>query len=194
MTVQTEPAGVAGVVIPEIRLIETAKFTDMRGFFSETYNRERMRRDGIAVEFVQDNHSLSRAAGTLRGLHFQRPPFAQAKLMRVIRGRIWDVAVDIRHGSPSFGKWMGVELSAETGQQLYVPTGFAHGFVTLESDTEIFYKVSNYYAPDHDLGIRWDDPDLGILWPLAGKEPVLSERDRNFPALSELPVIFEYPG
>lgn len=181
-----------GFASPDVRLIATAKFEDARGFLSETYNRGALRRDGIDVEFIQDNHSLSRRAGTLRGLHFQAPPFAQAKLVRVIRGRIWDVAVDIRHGSRSFGRWAAIELSAESWRQLYIPSGFAHGFLTLEDETEVTYKVSAPYAPDHDGGIRWDDPDLAIDWPLAGMTPVLSDKDNRLPALRDLPVIFEY--
>jgi dTDP-4-dehydrorhamnose 3,5-epimerase len=170
------------------------RFEDPRGWFSETYNDARYRALGIGDVFVQDNHSLSRPAGTLRGLHFQRPPHAQAKLVRCLRGRIWDVAVDIRAGSPSFGHWVAAELTAAVGEQLYIPTGFAHGFVTLEPDCEVAYKTSALYAPESDGGIVWNDPDIAVAWPLAGSEPALSEKDRVLPMLKGLETGFAYDG
>jgi dTDP-4-dehydrorhamnose 3,5-epimerase len=145
---------------------------------------------GIAIDFVQDNHSLSAAVGTVRGLHFQTAPFAQAKLIRVVRGRIFDVAVDIRRSSPTFGKHVAVELSAENWRQLLVPVGFAHGFCTLEPDCEIQYKVSAYYSAADDFGLAWDDPALGIPWPVRSEEAVLSDKDRRQPTLAELPAYF----
>jgi len=134
---------------------------------------------------VQDNASYSREAGTIRGLHYQRPPAAQAKLVRVVRGRVLDVAVDLRRGSPSYGRFVAVELTAEGGEQLFVPVGFAHGFCALEPDTEVAYKVSDFYAPQHEAGVIWNDPDIGIEWPLAGGEPVLSDKDTRLPRLAE---------
>jgi dTDP-4-dehydrorhamnose 3,5-epimerase len=178
------------MALPDVRIVNPQRIGDRRGFFSETYNRQRFADAGIDVEFVQDNHSLSAAAGTVRGLHFQSEPFAQAKLIRVVRGRIVDVAVDIRRSSPTFGKHIAVELSAENGLQLFVPVGFAHGFCTLEPDTEIVYKVSAYYSAAHDHGLRWNDPDLGIVWPVAPTEAVLSEKDRLQALLAELPAYF----
>jgi len=148
---------------------------------------------GIDLDFVQDNHSLSAQTGTLRGLHFQTPPHAQAKLVRCGRGRLYDVAVDIRRGSPAYGRWVGVELSFKNGKQLLVPAGFAHGFVTLEPNTEIVYKCSDYYAPDCDAGIAWDDRDLEIEWPLSGM-PVLSGKDAAALRLAEIESPFAYEG
>ena len=165
-------------------------FRDERGFFSETYSRRTMAEAEIADEFVQDNHSLSVPRGTLRGLHFQAPPAAQAKLVRVVRGSILDVAVDIRVGSPSFGQHVSRALSARTRDQLYIPEGFAHGFCTLEPDTEVIYKVSRYYDSEHDHGLLWNDPAMGIDWPV--KDPLLSGKDRLQPMLSELPAYFRY--
>jgi dTDP-4-dehydrorhamnose 3,5-epimerase len=179
--------------IEGVLLVEPKRFQDRRGFFSETYNAAELARHGFASIFVQDNHSLSTAAGTVRGLHFQTPPFAQAKLIRVVRGAIRDVAVDIRRGSPTFGRHVSVELSAENGLQLLIPEGFAHGFVTLRPLTEVAYKVSAPYAPAHDRGIAWDDPVLGIDWPVTGDEAVLSAKDASLPALAELdnPFLWE---
>ncbi|TDH38725.1 dTDP-4-dehydrorhamnose 3,5-epimerase [Pseudohoeflea suaedae] len=168
------------------------RFGDDRGFFSETYNARLWKEGGIAVDFVQDNFSLSRDVGTVRGLHFQTPSHAQAKLVRVTRGRVFDVAVDIRKGSPDFGKWVGVELSAEKWNQLFVPAGFAHGFVTLEADTEMAYKVSAFYSKEHDRAIRFDDPELGIDWPLAPGKAVLSSKDAAAGPLSEMETGFVY--
>lgn len=176
--------------LPDVRIINPQRIGDQRGFFSEIYNRQRFAEAGIDLEFVQDNHSFSASAGTVRGLHFQSEPFAQAKLIRVIRGRILDIAVDLRHSSPTFGRHVAVELSAETGHQLFVPVGFAHGFCTLEPDTEIQYKVSAYYSAAHDHGLRWDDPALGITWPVEPSRAVLSDKDRRHPTLAKLPAHF----
>ena len=162
---------------------------DHRGYFGETYSRRRYTDMGIDVEFVQDNHSLSHAAGTLRGLHFQGPPAAQGKLVRCGRGAIFDVAVDIRRGSPTYGKWEGYELTAENGHQLYVPVGFAHGFVTLEPDSEIVYKCTDYYAPETEGAVRWDS--CGIDWPLS-VDPILSDKDALAPALADFASPFTY--
>ena len=171
--------------------IKPQRHGDHRGFFAETYSRRKYFELGIDVEFVQDNHSLSRDVGTLRGLHFQAPPHAQAKLVRCGRGAIFDVAVDIRRGSPTYGQWEGYELTAENGDQLYIPAGFAHGFVTLEPDSEIVYKCSDYYAPETEGSVLWNDPDIGIDWP-TGSDPILSDKDTNAPLLSDLesPFIF----
>lgn len=175
-------------------LITPPRFTDERGWFQETYNQRRAAELGIDVEFVQDNHSLSRPAGTLRGLHFQTPPHGQAKLIRCMRGRILDVTVDVRRGSPTYARWVSVELSAENGAQLFVPVGFAHGFVTLEPDCEVAYKVSDFYAPECDGGIRFDDPDIRLSWPFPADELVLSHKDRALPLLSEFESPFAYDG
>lgn len=172
--------------IPDVLLIEPRRFGDARGFFSEVWKRSALTAQGFAVDFVQDNHSLSREVGVLRGLHFQRPPTAQGKLVRVVRGRILDVAVDIRVGSPTYGQHVACELSAESWQQLWVPRGFAHGFLTLETDTEVLYKVDAEYDPATDGGIAWDDPALGIDWPLPPGGPVLSDKDRKAPRLAEI--------
>lgn len=173
--------------LPEVRLIRPVRHGDSRGYFAETWNRETLRAHGLELDFVQDNQSRSATPYTLRGLHIQRPPYMQAKLVRVLKGRIYDVAVDIRRGSPTFGRHVGVELTADGLEQLLVPRGFLHGFVTLEPNTEVFYKVDNRYAPDHDTGVRWNDPDLAIAWPLqAATEPVLSAKDRALPGFAEL--------
>ncbi len=163
---------------------------DERGFFSETYNRRSFAEAGIEIDFVQDNHSLSRQAGVLRGLHYQLPPVAQVKLVRVVRGAIFDVVVDIRRGSPTFGRWVGIEVSAAQWNQVLVPAGFAHGFQTLEPDTEVAYKVSATYSAPHDRAIRWNDPAIGILWPQAA-ERVLSAKDEAAPLLAEA-ELFEF--
>ncbi|MBB4266627.1 dTDP-4-dehydrorhamnose 3,5-epimerase [Roseospira visakhapatnamensis] len=178
--------------IPEVKLITPRLFGDHRGFFSETYNRRALAEAGITLDFVQDNHSKSARPGTLRGLHFQTPPASQAKLVRVVRGAVWDVAVDLRQGSPTFGRWVGAELSAENWTQILVPAGFAHGFVTLLADTEVEYKVTAYYAPDHDKGLAWNDPDLAIDWPLPPgvDQPILSDKDTRQPRFAELPSVF----
>lgn len=178
-----------------VRLIKPKRFSDERGWFSETYRLDRYADHGVADAFVQDNHSLSRPSGTLRGLHFQTPPHGQAKLVRCVRGRIYDVAVDLRKGSPTYGHYVGAELSAENGWQLYVPVGFAHGFLTLEADCEVIYKVSSYYAPAHDGGLRWDDPDIGLAWPLpGGLAPTVSAKDANLPSLRGFDSPFAYDG
>lgn len=176
--------------IPDVKILTPKRFGDARGFFSETYNKAALAEHGITLDFIQDNHSMSQPVGVLRGLHFQTPPFAQDKLVRVVRGRIYDVAVDIRSGSPTYGKWVGAEISAEEWNQILVPVGFAHGFVTLEPDTEVIYKVTGPYAPDHDKGLAWNDPAIGIDWPLNGVEPTLSDKDTKHPGLADLPAYF----
>lgn len=175
------------LTIPGVRLVVPDRFGDERGYFSETYNRQVFAASGIGDEFVQDNHSLSGPVGTVRGLHYQLPPFAQGKLVRVVRGAIHDVAVDLRRDSPSFGAHVAATLSAANGHQLYVPEGFAHGFCTLEPDTEVVYKVTAYYSREHDRGIRWDDPALGIAWPVQAAAAVLSAKDRTLPRLADVP-------
>ena len=187
---EIEQTTLQGVVI-----ITPARYGDARGFFSESWNKARMAQAGLDYDFVQDNHSLSGAAGTVRGLHFQTPPFAQDKLIRCGRGALLDVAVDIRRGSPTFGQWIGIELSAENGKQLLIPAGFLHGFVTRMPDTEIIYKCTNYYAPDCDAAVRYDDPDIGIDWGLGDTAPLLSEKDTSAPLLRDIetPFIFEGP-
>ena len=177
--------------IPDIRVLSPKKFGDRRGFFSETYNKQAFAALGIDIDFVQDNHSYSADKGTVRGLHFQTPPFAQDKLVRVARGSVFDIAVDLRQGSSSYGRHVSTVLSAEAWNQILVPIGFAHGFMTLEPDTELIYKVSNYYAPDHDKGLLWNDPALGINWPIADDEAVFSEKDRKLPRLAELITPFD---
>lgn len=177
--------------IPDVKLVTPQRFGDHRGFFCESYNRQRFADAGIMTDFVQDNHSLSMAVGTVRGLHFQSSPFAQAKLVRVLRGRILDVAVDLRRSSPTYGRHVAVELSADNGHQLLVPIGFAHGFCTLEPNCEIAYKVSAYYSAAHDHGLAFDDPDLAIDWPVPPTEAILSDKDRGNPPLANLPVYFE---
>ena len=183
---------VTALSIPDVKLIVPKRFEDARGFFVETYNRRRLAEAGINLDFVQDNHSLSREAGVLRGLHFQIAPHAQAKLVRTVKGRILDVAVDIRRGSPSYGKHVAEELSAANGAMLLVPIGFAHGFVTLEPDTEVIYKVTDYYAPDCDRGIAWDDPALAIEWRLGARKPIVSEKDGRHPRFGEAAPAFSY--
>jgi dTDP-4-dehydrorhamnose 3,5-epimerase len=172
--------------------ITPVRYGDDRGFFSETWNRHTWEAVGIAIDFVQDNQSLSAASGTLRGLHFQLPPRAQTKLVRVLTGAIFDVAVDIRKGSPTFGRWVFVELSREKWNQLLVPAGFAHGFVTLVPNTEVAYKVSDTYSPEHERVIRFDDPALGIAWPQSLQPYQLSTKDRAAPLLSEIDTGFSY--
>jgi dTDP-4-dehydrorhamnose 3,5-epimerase len=176
--------------LPDVKILVPARHGDQRGFFSETYSRRKLRELGIDVEFVQDNHSLSAQRGVVRGLHFQVPPMAQAKLLRVTRGSILDVAVDIRRSSPTFGRHAAAVISAENWRQVYVPIGFAHGFVTLEDNTEVIYKVSDYYSPAHERGIRWDDPRLGIAWGIDAAKAVLSPRDRVHPPLAQASDLF----
>lgn len=178
--------------IPDVLEVRTKRFVDARGFLSETFSRARFREVGVDVDWVQDNHSLSSDRFTLRGLHYQEPPVAQAKLVRVIRGRIFDVAVDIRRGSPYFAKWVCLELSPDSFNQILVPVGFAHGFLTLEPDTEVLYKVSAPYSGACDRSIRWNDSMLAIEWPLNGQEPSLSEKDRDAPLTAEVEFPFTY--
>ena len=165
--------------------IRPPKHGDERGFFSEVWREDQLAAAGVAVHFVQDNHSYSRARGVLRGLHYQLPPAGQDKLVRVTRGSVFDVAVDIRRSSPTFGRWAGLVLSAGEWNQLFVPKGFAHGFVTLEEDCEVLYKVSAPFAPELDRAIRFDDPDIGIEWPLGPAELTLSDKDRQAPRLGD---------
>jgi dTDP-4-dehydrorhamnose 3,5-epimerase len=176
--------------IPAVKILLPRKHGDHRGFFSETFSRKTLADAGIAVEFVQDNHSLSAAKGVLRGLHYQIAPMAQDKLIRVIRGAILDVAVDIRRGSPTFGEHVSAVVSRENWRQIFVPAGFAHGFVTLEPDTEVLYKVSAYYSPAHERGIRWNDPKLAIAWGIDPAAAVLSARDRDHPLLVDAKDLF----
>lgn len=175
--------------IPDVKLITPRRFTDARGFFVETYTEQRFIDVGINVRFVQDNHSFSVNAGTIRGLHYQSPPFSQTKLVRVLAGSIIDVAVDVRKGSPYFGNWVRVELSAESGKQIYIPSGFLHGFVTLEPNTEVAYKVDAYYSSDSDGAVRWDDETLGIDWGISRISATVSEKDQQAPSFTE----FESP-
>ena len=176
------------------RLIVPKRINDSRGWFSETFRADRLREAGIPCDFVQENQSFSQKAGTLRGLHFQLPPSPQAKLVSVLRGRILDVAVDIRKGSLTYGKHVSAELSAASGHQLYVPAGFAHGFATLEDDVIVMYKVSDYYAPAVDRGLRWNDPDIGIAWPPGVSASLISEKDNKLPFLKEFDSPFAYDG
>jgi len=178
--------------IEDLVLIEPRRIGDERGFFSEIFRDEWFRREVADVALVQENHSLSRPAATIRGLHFQAPGYAQGKLVRVARGSILDVAVDIRHGSPTFGRHCAVELSAANGLQLWVPVGFAHGFCTLEADSEVVYKVSDYYSKEDDRGLAFDDPALGIAWPCDLAEAILSDKDRRQPKLADLPPYFPF--
>ena len=181
---------VTDLAIPAVKLIVPKRFTDNRGFFSEVYNAKTLAAAGIADTFVQDNHSLSAEVGTIRGLHFQKPPHAQAKLVRVTRGRILDVAVDLRRASPTFGKYVSAELSAENWAQLLVPVGFAHAFCTLEPNTEVLYKVTTHYAPEVDGGVIWSDPELAIAWPVPPEKIILSDKDSRLPKLRELGAVF----
>ncbi len=177
--------------IPDLLVVEPVVFGDERGFFLEFYKRSEFLKAGINVNFVQDNHSRSKK-GVLRGLHFQEEPAAQGKLVKCIRGKIFDVAVDLRKGSPTFKKWFGIELSEENKLMLWIPPGFAHGFLTLSEEAEIIYKVSgSEYSPKHDRSIRWDDPEIGITWPLDTK-PILSEKDKNAPFLKEIEINFSF--
>lgn len=180
--------------LPGVLVFTPKRHGDARGFFSEVYNRKALTAQGIYVDFVQDNHSLSRDVGVLRGLHYQAPPHAQAKLVRVGRGRVFDVAVDIRKGSPTFGRWVGVELSAERGNQIFIPAGFLHGFVTREPDSELLYKCSDFYAPECDGSVRFDDPDIGIEWGIAPEDAILSKKDAAAPLLREFDSPFVYEG
>jgi dTDP-4-dehydrorhamnose 3,5-epimerase len=189
--VQIERTKLEGVVI-----ITPRRFPDSRGFFSESWSRRQMREQGLDHDWVQDNHSMSNQPGTLRGLHYQSPPHAQAKLVRCGRGVLFDVAVDIRKGSPTYGQWVGVELSFENGRQLLIPAGFLHGFVTRTADTEIIYKCSDYYAPECDGAIRFDCQQIGIDWGLGDNTPALSDKDEAAPTLAgfDSPFVYEVPA
>ena len=169
--------------LKDVFILEPQVFGDARGWFMESWSQRKMAEAGLAVEFLQDNQSFSAQKGTLRGLHYQLNPMCQAKLLRCTRGKIFDVAVDIRNGSPQYGEWVGVELSAENKRQLFIPRGFAHGFITLTDDVEVQYKADNYYAPNCDGNIRWDDPEIGVEWPI--QPVILSDKDRTAPLLSE---------
>lgn len=178
-----------------VKVITPKRYGDHRGFFSESYSRQGLAAQGIDLEFVQDNHSVSATVGTIRGLHFQAAPHAQAKLVRCGKGALLDVAVDIRKGSPTYGQWVAQELSFDNGKQLLVPAGFAHGFITLRPDTEIIYKCSDYYAPDCEGALLWSDADIGIDWGIAaGTEPVLSEKDTQAQGLAAFDSPFTYDG
>ena len=178
--------------IPEVKLLRMRRHCDERGFFSEIYSRRALADAGIDSDFVQDNHSFSDPPGVVRGLHFQIPPFAQDKLVRVVRGAIFDVAVDLRQGSPTRGRHVAQIIRAEDWMQLFIPAGFAHGFCTLEPQTEVLYKVTAYYSPAHERGLRWNDPELDIAWPVATDAAILSDKDRRHPTLAALPVHFRY--
>ena len=186
--------GFRRLAIPEVVEIVPPKHGDHRGFFSEVYKRSAFETEGIRIDWIQDNQSFSAEAGTVRGLHFQVPPVAQDKLVRVLRGAVYDVAVDIRRGSPTYGRWVGCELSAERWNQLLVPIGFAHVFMTLVPDTEVLYKVSAPYSPQDERAILWNDPALGIDWPDLGVEPILSDKDRVAQPLADLDSPFTYEG
>jgi len=173
--------------IPDVLVLKPRVCADPRGYFIETYSEQRYRDCGMTCRFVQDNESQS-VRGVLRGLHYQVPPYAQAKLVRVIRGAVLDVAVDIRRGSPTFGKYVAERLSAENKQQLFIPQGFAHGFLVLEDDTIFSYKCDNYYTPSHERGIRWDDPAIGIPWATLDVPFILSEKDKRQPCLADAEV------
>jgi dTDP-4-dehydrorhamnose 3,5-epimerase len=183
---EIEPTAIAAV-----KLLTPTKIGDARGFLSEIYKRSELEAAGLLLDFVQENHLFSERAGTVRGLHFQIPPFAQDKLVRVVRGRIFDVAVDLRRSSPTFGRHVAVELSAENWRQMVIPKGFAHGLCTLEPHTEVVYKATNYYSRECDRGLLWNDPDLGIAWPVSESTACASDADRTHPRLRELPVFFD---
>lgn len=178
--------------ITDIKIITPKRFGDGRGWFTESYNKKWFDENVLAVNFVQDNQSFSREKGTIRGLHFQRPPFAQGKLVRCLTGAIWDIAVDIRKGSPTFGKWAAAVLTAEKGEQLWLPAGFAHGFCTLAADVHIAYKVTAGYSAAHDAGISFADPALEIRWPVSPKQAILSEKDKDLPLLAAIDSPFTY--
>jgi dTDP-4-dehydrorhamnose 3,5-epimerase len=186
------PMEVVETSIADVKIVRPRRYADDRGVFHETYRRDRYVDAGIVDEFVQDNHVVSHLSGTVRGLHFQSPPAAQAKLVWPVRGAIFDVVVDLRVGSPTFGGHVAIELSPDDGQ-IYVPIGFAHGYCTLEAATEVVYKVSAPYAPDQEGGILWNDPELGIPWPIAEKDAVLAPRDTALPLLADLPAVFSGP-
>ncbi|MCP5431639.1 MAG: dTDP-4-dehydrorhamnose 3,5-epimerase [Alphaproteobacteria bacterium] len=183
---------IVDLAIPEVKLLTPRRHGDARGWFSETWSARLMAERGLDLPFVQDNHALSRPAYTLRGLHFQAPPYAQTKLVRVVRGRILDVAVDARRGSPTFGRHVKAELDAATGTQILVPKGFLHGYLTLEPDTEVLYKVDAFYSRAHDGGVSFADPDLAIDWGVPAERILVSEKDAGLPRLAELATPFTY--
>jgi dTDP-4-dehydrorhamnose 3,5-epimerase len=185
---------VTRLAIADVLLVQPQKFDDRRGYLVETFNRKEFERLGISNGFVQDNQSFSARRGTVRGLHFQAPPHPQAKLVRVLKGAVFDVAVDLRRGSPTFAHWCGTTLTADKGNQLFVPQGFAHAFCTLEADTEVVYKVDDYYAPECDAGLIWNDQDIGIGWPIAAQEVTLSEKDARLPSFAGFESPFVYTG
>ena len=176
--------------LPGAYLLKPRRFGDARGFFVELYNKRTLAAHGLQFDFVQDNVSLSAQSGTIRGLHFQPPPSAQAKLVSVLSGAILDVFVDIRAGSPTYGRHVAIELTSENGLQALVPHGFAHGFCSLANETLVQYKVDAHYDPERDLGLLWNDPDLGIEWPLEGRIPVMSDKDQKLPRLAEIETPF----
>jgi dTDP-4-dehydrorhamnose 3,5-epimerase len=175
---------VTSTAIPGVLILEPRRFGDDRGFFLESFNQRAFNEaTGLDVQFVQDNHSRS-AKGVLRGLHYQLPPHAQGKLVRVVRGSVFDVAVDMRRDSPTYGQWAGVELSEDNHRQLWIPPGLAHGFLVTSESADFLYKTTDYYAPEAERGLRWDDPAVGIAWPLNGLQPTMAERDRQAPLLN----------
>lgn len=180
--------------IPEIKILKPKRFHDERGFFVEVYNKRTFLEVGIDCDFVQDNESFSKKKGTIRGLHFQISPFIQDKLIRVVKGSVFDVVVDLRRGSPTFGRFVSVQLDSLEGKQLYVPGGFAHGFCTLEDNTEVVYKVNHYYAPDFERGVLWDDPELAIPWPFKKDQIFVYGKDQKWPLFSDIPEFFKYEG
>jgi dTDP-4-dehydrorhamnose 3,5-epimerase len=184
--VQIRPLSLTGLM-----LVITNRFSDERGYFAETFSRNQFAAAGISNDFVQDNQSLSAETGTIRGLHFQIPPYAQAKLIRVLRGRIFDVVVDLRRTSPSYGNHLAIELNDQDGEQLFIPPGFAHGFCTLAPNTEVFYKVDTVYAPGHDRGLHWADPALGIRWPISPFDATVSDKDKALPEFNAIPAYFD---
>jgi dTDP-4-dehydrorhamnose 3,5-epimerase len=179
------------LAIPDVKLITPPRFQDPRGFFSETWNQRRFAEAGMPGPFIQDNHAVSTAVGVLRGLHCQIGPNAQGKLVRCVRGAIYDVAVDARRGSPTFGKWVGAEISAENWTQIWVPAGFLHGYCALTAETEVIYKVTGAYDKAAERGVIWDDPDIGIAWPVAVDQVILSEKDKVLPRLNDCPAWFD---
>jgi dTDP-4-dehydrorhamnose 3,5-epimerase len=182
---------VRSLAIPDVKMVRTERFSDARGYFCETFRRSAFVEKGISNDFIQDNQSCSERIGTVRGLHFQRPPFAQAKLVRVLRGAVLDVVVDLRRLSPTFGRHVSVRLDSESDEQLFVPKGFAHGFCTLQPQTVVFYKVDEVYSPAHDGGLHWADSELAIEWPVKDSEAQLSPKDRELPTFDKLASVFE---